>query len=165
MTTIMGGLRMLTASRFVAASSFVAIASAQAGDAIAIGYNADGVWTAVTYYCSSTPRGGADYKDEKAARAAALADLRQRAGEGMETAKIIAASDRTAHVAYARGKNESGAELHAVGYGASKAQAEEEAFAQLAQQGATRNRKTIYSYFSHGAEARSAPPNERSSKR
>jgi hypothetical protein len=33
----------------------VAATSASAGDAVAIGYNADGVWTAVMYYCSGTP--------------------------------------------------------------------------------------------------------------
>jgi hypothetical protein len=149
----MRGSRTFTAWHFISASLIVATTLAHAGDAVAVGYNADGVWTAVTYYCSSTPRGGADYKDEKGARDAALADLRNRAGEGMATAKIIAASDRTAHVAYARGKTESGAELHAVGYGATHALAEEQAFAQLAKQGATRNRKTIYKYFSHGAHA------------
>ena len=42
--------------------------SAFAGDAVVIGYNADGVWTAVTYYCSSTPKGGSDYKDQAGAR-------------------------------------------------------------------------------------------------
>lgn len=132
--------------------SLFAASLAVAGDAVAIGYNADGVWTAVTYYSSSTPKGGADYKDEKEAREAAVRDLQRRADEGLATTRIIASSDRTAHVAYARGKTGSGAELHAVAYAESKAAAEQQAFAQLERDGATRNRKTIYTYFSHGAD-------------
>ena len=135
------------------------VATAHAGDAVAIGYNADGIWTAVTYYCSGTPKGGADYKDEPAAREAALRDLKSRAGEGIVTTKIIAASDRTAHVAYARGKTNSGEDAHAVGYGASKAEAEKNATAQLNDNGATRKQKVIYNYFSHGSEARSRSVN------
>ena len=124
----------------------------QGGDAVAIGYNADGVWTAVTYYSSGTPKGGADYKDEAGAREAALRDLKARAGEGVVTTKIIAASDRTAHVAYARGKTTAGEDAHAVGYGESKAEAKQKAFTELSSSGATRKQKVIYSYFSHGAQ-------------
>ena len=122
------------------------------GDAVAVGYNADGVWTAVTYYSSGTPKGGADYKDEAGAREAALRDLKSRAGEGVVTTKIIAASDRTTHVVYARGKTARGDDAHAVGYGASKAEAEKKAFAELDSSGATRKQQVIYNYFSHGAE-------------
>ena len=78
-------------------------------------------------------------------------DLKSRAGEGVVTTKIIAASDRTAHVAYARGQSRAGEDAHAVGYGASKEEAEQNAFAQLDASGATRGRKVIYRYFSHGA--------------
>ena len=127
--------------------------ASQAGDAVAIGYNAAGVWTAVTYYCSSTPPGGADYKDEAGAREAALRDLQRRAGEGVVTTKIIAASDRTGHFAYARAKSRSGEDLHAVGFGPNKAEAEQSALRELRQTGGTRNAKVIYNYFSHGAEA------------
>ena len=128
------------------------IAGVHAGDAVAIGYNADGVWTAVTYYSSGTPKGGADYKDEAGAREAAVRDLKTRAGEGIVTTKVIAASDRTAHVAYARGKTKAGADAHAVGYGATKEEAKQQAFAELSRDGATRSQKVIYKYFSHGAE-------------
>lgn len=128
----------------------------RAGDAVAVGYNADGVWTAVTYYCSGTPKGGADYKDETGARQAATADLKSRAGEGVVTTKVISASDRTGHFAYARGKTKIGEDVHAVGFGASKAEAQQRAFADLSRDGATRSPKVIYSYFSHGAE--SSPP-------
>ena len=140
--------------------------AAQAGDAVAIGYNADGVWTAVTYYCSSTPKGGADYKDEAGAREAAGRDLQRRAGEGIVKTAIIASSDRTAHVAYARGKTTAGDDAHAVGYGGSKAEAEQKAFAELSGSGATRNQKVIYSYFSHGAQpAPNAPAKPRKERR
>ncbi len=126
------------------------IQTAQAGDAVAVGYNADGVWTAVIYYCSSTPKGGADYKDEAGAREAAVEDLKRRAGEGVVTTKIIASSDRTGHVAYARGKSRSGEDLHVVGYGANKEEAARRAFAELTHRGATRRQKVIYQYFSYG---------------
>ena len=122
----------------------------RAGDAVAIGYNADGIWTAVTYYSSGTPKGGADYKDEAGAREAAILDLKSRAGEGIVISKVLAASDRTGHVAYARGKTKAGEDAHAVGYGATKAEAEQKAFADLSASGATR-KKVIYNYFSHGA--------------
>src|SRR5258707_439854 len=45
-----------------------------AGDAVAIGYNADGVWTSVTYYSSGTPKGGNRYKPEPQACQEALRD-------------------------------------------------------------------------------------------
>ena len=134
--------------------AFSLVASAtvmRAGDAVAIGYNADGVWTAVTYYSSGPPKGGADYKDEAGAREAAIRDLKSRAGEGIVTTKVLAASDRTGHVAYARGKTKVGEDAHAVGYGATKAEAEQKAFAELSGSGGTRKQKVIYNYFSHGA--------------
>ena len=129
----------------------------RAGDAVAIGYNADGVWTAVTYYSSGTPKGGADYKDEAGAREAAIRDLKSRAGEGIVTTKVLAASDRTGHVAYARGKTTAGEDAHAVGYGATKAEAEQKAFADLGASGATRKQKVIYHYFSHGSAPAAKP--------
>jgi hypothetical protein len=122
------------------------------GDAVAIGYNADGVWTSVTYYSSGTPKGGRDYKDEAAARAAAIEDLKRRAGEGIVRTEILASSDRTAYAAYARGKRAK-EDVHAVGYGASKQEAERSAFAELSRRGGTRSQKVIYNYFSHGAES------------
>ena len=64
--------------------------SAFAGDAVVIGYNADGVWTAVTYYCSSTRKGGNDYKDKLKAREEALRDLKRRAGEQMVGSSVLA---------------------------------------------------------------------------
>lgn len=129
-------------------------AGAFAGDAVAIGYNADGIWTAVVYYSSSTAKGGADYKDEAGARAAAVRDLKQRAGEGVVRTSILASSDRTAQVVYARGKTASGQDQHAVSYATTEGEAKTKAFADLKQHGATKELKVIYHYSTHGAEAR-----------
>lgn len=123
------------------------------GDAVAIAYNSDGVWTTVTYYASSTPKGGSDYKGEAAAREAAVRDLQQREGAEMARASVIDSSDRTGHVAYARGKSAAGADLHAVGYGASKEAAEKNALDQLQRDGATKKLTVIYRYFSYGSDA------------
>ncbi|MFN2476214.1 MAG: hypothetical protein ABR526_07745 [Chthoniobacterales bacterium] len=125
---------------------------ARAGDAVAIGYNADGVWTSVIYYSSSTGKGGADYKDETGAREAAVRDLKQRAGEGVVRTSILASSDRTAYASYARGKTAAGKDVHAVGYGPTDSDAKAKAFADLKRQGAAKELKVIYHYFSHGPD-------------
>ena len=142
---------------------FASSPAAGAGDAVAIGYNADGLWTAVTYYCSSTPKGGADYRDEAGAREAALRDLQSRAGDGMAKSAIIASSNRTGQFAYARGERRRDqtmysdvvagrADVHAVGFGATKEAAARSALAELRRLGGTGKGKIIYSYFSHGAQ-------------
>jgi hypothetical protein len=130
---------------------------AQAGDAVAIGYNDKGMWTAVMYYCSGTPKGGSDYKDAKGACEAALKDLKKRAGEQQATSKIIASSDKTGHFACAsaRASTAEGArDIFAVGYGQSAEEAEKDVFAQLARQKATEKKKVHYKYFSHGADGK-----------
>ena len=141
---------------FCAAVLFLSVAAladvARAGDAVAIGYNADGVWTSVTYYSSGTPKGGRDYKDEAAARTAAIEDLKRRAGDGIVRTEILASSDRTTYAAYARGKRAK-EDVHAVGYGSSKQEAERNAMAELSRRGGTRGQKVIYNYFSHGADS------------
>jgi hypothetical protein len=139
--------------RVTIAASVLAFSAAKvfAGDAVVVGYNADGVWTSATYYSSGTPPGGSDYKTEAAAREAATRDLKARAGEGVVRVEVIASSDRTAHVAYARGKTNAGKDLHAVGYGATDAEAQRTAFADLARRGASSSQKVIYRYFTHGA--------------
>ncbi len=126
--------------------------SGYAGDAVAIGYNSEGVWTSVTYYCSSTPKGGTDYKKSEQARAAALRDLRVRAGENLAKASVIAASDLTGYFAVARGKPQSDKDVTVVGHGKSRAEAEKKALAELSRAGATGNQKIVYRYFSHGAD-------------
>ena len=124
-----------------------------AGDAVAIGYNRDGVWTAVTYYCSSTPKGSRDYKTKKEAQQSALRDLRRRSELRPAKESILSASDSTGFVAVARGIN-NGKDVNVVGRGKSQAEADEQAFAQLRQVGATTNQKIVYRYFSHGADSK-----------
>src|SRR5947207_1037769 len=125
-----------------------------AGDAVAIGYNAQGVWTAVTYYSSSTPKGGKDYKTEKEASEIALRDVRKRSEHEIASAKIIASSDSTGFVAVARGKDNSGKDVNVVGRGKTQDQADKEAFAQLSSAGAGAKQKIVYRYFSHGGASR-----------
>src|SRR5882762_4035960 len=49
---------------FLIISILAATSRLFAGDAVAIGYNIEGVWTGLTYYASSKPKGGKDYKTE-----------------------------------------------------------------------------------------------------
>lgn len=126
----------------------------RAGDAVAVAYNAEGIWTAATYFCSSTPKGGSDYRDASGAREAVQRDLKKRAGENVARTSVIASSDRTGHFAYARGKTTGGKEMHAVGFGVSEAEAAKDALERLNRDGATVDQKVIYKYFSYGADAR-----------
>ena len=131
--------------------------TAQAGDAVAVGYNDKGLWTAVNYYSSGTPKGGADYKDAAGARDAALRDLKKRAGQQQATSKIIASSDKTGNFAVASArtsKADDARDIFAVGYGKSVEEAEKDAFAQLARQKATEKKKVRYRYFSHGDDGK-----------
>ena len=125
-----------------------------AGDAVAVGYNSEGIWTAVTYHCSSTPKGGRDYKDSAQARRAALRDLHRRAPENLAKATILAASDLTGYVAVARGRAETGTDANVVGYGKSQVEADKKAFAQLNEARATGDQKIVYRYFSYGADSK-----------
>jgi hypothetical protein len=140
-------------SAILACSALCAGSRLFAGDAVAIGYNAEGVWTAVTYYSSSTPKGGGkDYKTEKEAQELALRDVRKRSEHEVVNAKIIASSDSTGFVAVARGQTKSGKDANVVGRGKSQAEADKEAFAQLSAAGAGAKQKIVYRYFSHGAD-------------
>jgi hypothetical protein len=121
------------------------------GDAVVVGYNADGVWTAVTYYCSSTPKGGKDYKDKIRAHEAALRDLKRRSGLSMVRSEVLSESDLTGYVAVARGKTEAETDVTAVGRGESQAIADRDALTQLNQGGAKGAQKIVYRYFSYGA--------------
>jgi len=137
-------------------SAFLIIFSASwafAGDAVAIGYNADGVWTGITYYASSAPKGGKDYKIENGAREEAMRDLRRRSSYAATTVKILSSSDSTGFVAVARGKDKSGKDVNVVGRGKSQKEADDKAFDQLKSADATRDQKIIYRYFSYGADA------------
>lgn len=124
-----------------------------AGDAVAIGYNEQGVWTAVTYYNSSTPKGGRDYKNEAQAREEALRDLRTRAAENLARATVLSSSDSTGYVAVARGKDKAGRDVNVVGRGKTQREADEEALRQLKRAGATEKQTIVYRYFSYGGDS------------
>ena len=123
-----------------------------AGDAVAIGYNKDGVWTSVTYYASSKPKGGKDYKTEAEAREAATGDLRRRDVVKGARVEILSSSDVTGFVVVGRGTDQSGKDQNVVGRGKTQREADESAMAELKKLGATKNQKTVYRYFSNGTE-------------
>jgi len=136
---------------------FVLLASCAtlvAGDAVAIGYNADGVWTSVTYYSSGAPKGGSNYKTEPEARQEALRDLKKRGGEGLARAEILSSSDTTGYVAVGRGTDKSRKDQNVVGRGKTQAEADENAMAELKKLAATKNQKIVYRYFSNGSDGR-----------
>lgn len=122
-----------------------------AGDAVAIGYNSDGVWTSVTYYSSSQPKGSKDYKTEAEARDEALHDLKKRGDQTTTRTEILSSSDSTGFVAVARGHGESPRDTNIVGRGKLQAEADESAMAELKKSGATKNQRIVYRYFSYGA--------------
>ena len=128
-----------------------------AGDAVVIGYDKDGIWTAVTYYFSSTPKGGLDYKDKLQAREEALRDLRRRGSEQTVRSSVLAESDLTRYVTVARGKTEHDVDVTVVGDGKSESEADEKAWAQLKHDGATAQQKIVYRYFSYGADSQPNP--------
>lgn len=136
---------------------FLRVLPARAGDAVAIAYNSEGVWTTVTYYSSSTAKGGKDYKDESQAREAVAQDLRRREGANLARVEILASSDSTGFVAVARGETAAGKDLTVVGRGKSPAEAETKALADLDRQGATARQKVVYRYFSQGTDFASKP--------
>ena len=123
-----------------------------AGDAVAVGYNPEGVWTGLTYYASSKPKGGKDYKTENGAREEAMRDLRKRSSYAASAVKILSSSDSTGFVAVARGKDKSGKDVNVVGRGKSQADADKQAFDELSAVGAGGKQKIVYRYFSHGAD-------------
>jgi hypothetical protein len=123
-----------------------------AGDAVAIGYNSEGVWTGITYYASSAPKGSKDYKIENGAREEALRDLRKRSDYAATTVNILSSSDATGFVAVARGQTKAGKDVNVVGRGKSQAEADQAALAKLKEAGASAKQKIVYRYFSYGSE-------------
>src|SRR5438270_13152639 len=101
-----------------------------AGDAVAVGYNVNGIWTAVTYYCSSAPKGGKDYKTEEEAQELALRDVRKRSKHETATTSILVSSNATGFVAVARGQTKSGKDVNVIGRGETQNHADKEAFTQ-----------------------------------
>jgi translation initiation factor 1 (eIF-1/SUI1) len=130
----------------------------RAGDAVVVGYNPDGMWTAITYYRSSTPKGGHDYKDIAGAREEALRDLRKRAGENMVMSKVLADSDSTGYVAVARAEKSGGKDVTVVAHADSQDEADKKALADLRRAGAMKKQKVVYRFFSYGSD--SAPKSD-----
>jgi hypothetical protein len=129
-----------------------------AGDAIAIGYNCYGVWTAVTYNRSSTPKGGPHYHDAAQACIFARRDLYVRASEDLAWTKIIGGSDRTGYVTVARGRaTRANKDVTTIGRGKSQTEADENALKKLNDTEATTNEKIVYRYFSYGADTAMHP--------
>src|SRR4051794_16865463 len=104
----------------------------RAGDAIAVGFTWEGVWTAVTYNRSSTPKGGPNYHESGQACIFAERDLRARAGTAPVRTEIIGQSDKTGFVAVAHGKrpNENKG-IMTVGRGQSQEEADRQALERL----------------------------------
>jgi len=141
-------IAVLCSSLLVAPSSWLL-----AGDAVAIGYNADGVWTAVTYFRSATPKGGKDYKTQEQAREFAMRDIRRRSQYPPTTVRAFSASEKTGFVAVGRGQNKSGTDIHGVGRGKSQAEADRNALELLDAAGAATEEKIVYRYFSYGSNS------------
>jgi hypothetical protein len=137
-----------------------------AGDAVVIGYNYDGAWTAVTYNRSSTPKGGPHYHNATQACAFAVRDLWARASEYLVRTEIVGQSDRTGYVAIAQGKAiERNKDVTAVGRGKSQQKADSNAFKLLNAREATTDAAIVYRYFSYGADSGGRSRAKRSSKR
>jgi hypothetical protein len=128
---------------------------ASAGDAIAMGYNYAGVWTAVTYNRSSTPRGGPHYHDSAQACLFAVHDLYARAVEDLVRTKIIGRSDETGYVAIARAKRllPEETDVTVIGRGKSQSEADEHALKKLSYDHAMTNQEIVFRYFSYGADS------------
>ena len=126
----------------------------RAGDAVAIGYNANGIWTDVTYYRSATRKGGKDYRTSDEAREFALRDVRRRSQSEIATTHILSASDSSGFVAVARGQDQSGKDFHAVGRGKSQIEADKKALSELNEARAGAEQKIVYRYFSHGSDSK-----------
>jgi hypothetical protein len=150
----------------LAAISYVIAYPTFAGDAIAIGYNYDGAWTAVTYNRSSTPKGGVSYHDSAKACQFAVRDLWARATEYLVRTEIIGQSDRTGYVAVAQGKAiERNKDVTAVGRGKSQNEADANALKLLNAREATTEASIVYRYFSYGSDSGGRAHFKHSSKR
>ena len=108
----------------------------------------------MTYYASSKPQGGKDYKTEAEAREAATRDLHKRDVVKEARIEIISSSDATGFVAVARGTDKSGKDANVVGRGKTQKEADDAAMAELQQHGATGKQKIVYRYFSNGTDAK-----------
>ena len=149
-----------------AAISGVVAGPTFAGDAIAIGYDYEGAWTAVTYNRSSTPKGGPNYHDSAKACQFAVRDLWARASEYLVRTEIVGQSDQTGYVAVAQGKAvERNKDVTAVGRGKTQNEADVNALKLLAAREATTEPAIVYRYFSYGADSGRHSRIKRSAKR
>ena len=150
----------------LSALSCVIVCPAFAGDAVAIGYNYEGVWTAVTYNRSSTPKGSSNYHDAKKACEFAVRDLWARATEYLVRTEIIGQSDQTGYVAVAQGKAiERNKDVTAVGRGRSQNEADANALKLLAGREATTEAAIVYRYFSYGDDSGRRSRTKRATRR
>lgn len=157
---------MLLKTAVLAAICCVVARPTFAGDAVAIGYNYDGAWTAVTYNRSSTPKGGPHYHDSVTACQFAARDLWARATEYLVRTEIIGQSDKTGYVAIAQGKAiERNKDVTAVGRGKSQNEADANALKLLTGREATTEAEIVYRYFSYGSDSGSRSRAKHSSKR
>jgi len=132
---------------------------ATAGDAVAIGLRFDGVWTSLTYFRSSTPKGGRYYWTASQASNNARRDLHIRAGDYLARTKIVGQSDLTGYVAIARGHvaNENRC-ITVIGRGNSQREADQHALKKLNGAAlAIANVNIVYRYFSYGADSGKHP--------
>jgi hypothetical protein len=128
--------------------------NASAGDAVAIGYNGDGVWTAVTYSRSLTPKGGRNYHRASQACVLARRDLWARASEDLVRTKVISQSDQTGYVTVARGRTfKTNADFTAIGRARSAKGADNQAMKKLQAADAMIDQKIVYRYFSYGEDS------------
>lgn len=145
--------------RIIFASLLCLIArQAWAGDAIAMGFRYDGVWTALTYFRSLTPKGGLHYWTAAQACSFARRDLHKRASEDLARTEIIGQSDRTGYVAIARAHLVNANKgIAVIGRGKSQREADENALKKLNRtEPATTNAKIVFRYFSYGADSQKA---------
>ncbi|HEY6071118.1 MAG TPA: hypothetical protein VIU85_07075 [Chthoniobacterales bacterium] len=139
---------------------------APAGDAVAIGYNYDGAWSAVTYNRSSTPKGGPHYHDSAEACVFAERDLWHRASEYLARTEIIGQSDKTGYVAIAQGKSLTrNKDVTAVGRGKTQEEADAKAMQKLNDRKATTEAAIVYRYFSYGSDSGARSRAKHSSKK
>jgi hypothetical protein len=133
-----------------------------AGDAVAMGFNGEGIWTAVTYIRSSDPKGGPHYHDAAQACSIAVRDLRSRAHKGLVRTKVIGQSDRTGYVTVARGASaKPNTGVTVIGRGKSQSEADKNAWQKLSDALATEKESVVYRYFSYGTDAAASARSKR----
>jgi hypothetical protein len=124
----------------------------RAGDAVYVDYDSSPQQLGCTF--SSTPRGGLDYLSAAEACEHALAVAQSR---GCKNPTILASSDLTGYFCVVAGATDSGRRVYNVGYGATQAEAEKQAFAGLRKLGGIQMPKVMDRYFSYGSDSAKSP--------